>query len=755
MNTSVDSTPAFIEAAYKKMDTNIAIVRKRLGRALTYGEKVLYGHLDDAAGAELEAGKSYVKTRPDRIALQDATAQMAVLQFMLAEKDEAAVPVTVHCDHLIRAHKGAESDLQTARIENKEVYDFLSSASQRYGFGCWMPGAGIIHQVVIEQYGFPGLMMLGTDSHTPHAGGLGAFASGVGGADAVDVMVGLPWEVLHPKFVGVHLTGELQGWAAPKDVILKVLGMLTCSGGTNRVFEYFGPGAETISCTGKATICNMGAELGATTSMFPYDANMKSFLGACGRVDAADMADKYIHLLQADDEVLANPEKYFDEVIEIDLSTLEPHLVGPHSPDRASTVADMAQYVKDGDHPENVTYALIGSCTNSSYEDMGRIAAMAEQIKAKGIKPKIPILITPGSEQVRATIERDGQLAKLEAIGATVLANACGPCIGQWNREGIDEGFRNSIVTSYNRNFPKRNDGNSGTSGFIASPETCLAYAMTGSFSANPFTTEYTAADGSTFTLTPPGKVAEVPAAGLVHDEKGFLAPIADNSSITVQVSPESERLALLTPFSAWDGKDFKGLRLLLKAEGKCTTDHISPAGPWLRFRGHLNNISDNMFSGAVNAFTGEPGMAKNQLSGETQGYNEIARAYTAAGESWIAVGDVNYGEGSSREHAAMSPRHMGGKAVITRSFARIHETNLKKQGVLPMTFADPAEYDLVQEADKIDLLGIEKIAPGSVITGVFHHEDGSVSEIALNHSLNAEQIGWFKAGSALNFMRG
>ncbi len=755
MNTSVDSTPAFIEAVYKKMDVNIATVKKRLGRALTYGEKILYGHLDNAAEAELEAGKSYVKTRPDRIALQDATAQMAVLQFMLAEKDEAAVPVTVHCDHLIRAHKGAESDLQTANVENKEVYDFLASASQRYGFGCWLPGAGIIHQVVIEQYGFPGLMMLGTDSHTPHAGGLGAFASGVGGADAVDVMVGLPWEVLHPKFVGVHLTGELQGWAAPKDVILKVLGMLTCSGGTNRVFEYFGPGAESISCTGKATICNMGAELGATTSTFPYDANMKSFLGACGRADAAEMADKYAHLLRADDEVLANPENYFDEVIEIDLSTLEPYLVGPHSPDRASTVADMAQYVKDGDHPANITYALIGSCTNSSYEDMGRIAVMAEQIKEKGAKPRIPILITPGSEQVRATIERDGQLAKLEAIGATVLANACGPCIGQWNREGIEEGFLNSIVTSYNRNFPKRNDGNSGTSGFIASPETCLAYAMTGTFTENPFTTEYTAADGSSFTLTPPGKVAEVPEGGLVRDDKGFLAPIADNSSVTVQVAPESERLALLTPFSAWDGKDFKGLRLLLKAKGKCTTDHISPAGPWLRFRGHLNNISDNMFSGAVNAFTGEPGTAKNQLSGETQGYNEIARAYTEAGESWIAVGDANYGEGSSREHAAMSPRHMGGKAVITRSFARIHETNLKKQGVLPMTFADPADYDLVQEADRIDLVGIEKIAPGSVITGMFHHEDGSVSEIALNHSLNAEQIGWFKAGSALNFMRG
>ena len=754
MNTSVDSTPAFIENVYKNMAANIAIIRERLGRSLTYGEKILYGHLDNAAEAELKPGISYIKTRPDRIALQDATAQMAVLQFMLAGKDEAAVPVTVHCDHLIRAYRGAEDDLRTARTENREVYDFLASASQRYGFGCWMPGAGIIHQVVIEQYGFPGLMMLGTDSHTPHAGGLGAFASGVGGADAVDVMVGLPWEVLLPKFVGVHLTGELQGWTAPKDVILKILGMLTCSGGTNRVFEYFGPGADTISCTGKATICNMGAELGATTSTFPYDAHMAAFLKACNRADAAEVAERYTHLLRADDEVLENPANYYEQVIEIDLSTLEPHLVGPHSPDRASTVADMARYVKEGDHPDNVTYALIGSCTNSSYEDMGRVAAMAEQIESKGAKLKIPLLVTPGSEQVRATIERDGQLAKLEAIGATVLANACGPCIGQWNREGIEEGFRNSIVTSYNRNFPKRNDGNSGTSGFIASPETCLAYAMTGTFSLNPFTTEYKAEDGSTFTLTAPGKVDEVPPANLIQDSAGFLAPIDDNTSITVQISPESERLSLLTPFSAWDGEDFKGLRLLLKAKGKCTTDHISPAGPWLRYRGHLNNISDNMFSGAINAFTDEPGTTKNQLTGETDAYNEVARAYTAAGENWVAVGDANYGEGSSREHAAMSPRHMGGKAVITRSFARIHETNLKKQGILPLTFVDPADYDKVQEDDTVDLIGVKSITPGSSITGRFIHNDGTVSEVELQHSLNEEQIHWFKAGSALNFLR-
>ena len=754
MNTMVDSTPAFIEATYKKMDANIATVKERLGRALTYGEKILYGHLDNAADAELVAGSSYIKTRPDRIALQDATAQMAVLQFMLAGKDEAAVPVTVHCDHLIRAHKGAKSDLNIALIENKEVYDFLSSASQRYGFGCWLPGAGIIHQVLIEQYGFPGLMMLGTDSHTPHAGGLGAFASGVGGADAVDVMVGLPWEVLHPKFIGVRLTGELQGWAAPKDVILNLLGKLTCSGGTNRVFEYFGPGADTISCTGKATICNMGAEFGATTSTFPYDEHMAAFMRTCSREDAADLADKYAHLLRADDEVLANPENYFDQIIELDLSTLEPHLVGPHSPDRASTVTNMAKYVEEGNHPANVTYALVGSCTNSSYEDMGRIAAMAQQIADKGAKLKIPMLLTPGSEQVRATIERDGQLEKLEAIGATLLANACGPCIGQWNREGIEEGFLNSIVTSYNRNFPKRNDGNSGTSGFIASPETCLAYAMTGSFTTNPFTEEYKAADGTTFTLIPPGKVDEVPPGKLILDEEGFLAPIENNTSVTVQIAPDSERLALLTPFDSWDGNDYKDLRLLLKAKGKCTTDHISPAGPWLRFRGHLDNISGNMFSGAINAFTGKPGDAKNQLTGASQAYNEIARAYTKAGENWVVVGDTNYGEGSSREHAAMCPRHMGGRAVITRSFARIHETNLKKQGILPLTFANSADYELVQEEDTIDLVGVAGIEPGSTITARFNHADGTTSDLVLNHSLNKEQIDWFKAGSALNFLR-
>ncbi len=754
MNTSVDSTASFIEAIYQKMESSVALVRKRLGRPLTHAEKILYGHLDRASEGDFVAGVSYIKTRPDRVALQDATAQMAILQFMLAEKDQAAVPVTVHCDHLIRALKGALPDLLAARCENREVYDFLASASQRYGFGCWLPGAGIIHQVVLERYAFPGLMMLGTDSHTPNAGGLGVFAAGVGGADAVDVMVGMPWEVLHPLIVGVHLKGSLQGWTAPKDIILRLLAQLTCSGGTNRVFEYFGEGAKSISATGKSTICNMGAELGATTSLFPFDRSMKIYLDACDRREVADLAEKYAHLLKPDPEVLADPERYFAEVIEIDLGGLEPHIVGPHSPDRATTVSGMAGHISAGGYPAKVSSVLIGSCTNSSYEDMGKIAAMAEQIAEKGLRLKTPLLITPGSEQIRATIHRDGQLQKLEAVGATVLANACGPCIGQWNREGSEKGAKNSIITSYNRNFPKRNDGNPETCCFIASPETCMAYAILGTFSNNPFTAEIRATDGSTFRLTPPETIREVPEQGFLRDEGGFLAPPEDVANLEIKVSPGSERLALLSPFPAWDGQDFQGLRLLLKARGKCTTDHISPAGPWLRFRGHLDNISNNMFNGAVNAFSGEAGKAVNALDGRIQAYNEIARVYMAAGENWVAVGDTNYGEGSSREHAAMSPRHMGGRAVITRSFARIHETNLKKQGVLPLTFIDAEDYERVQDGDRIDLLGITELAPGSTVRAVLHHLDGGHSEMILQHTLNAEQIAWFKAGSALNFLR-
>ena len=752
--TSVDSTAAYIETVYRKMATALAIVRQRLARPLTFAEKILYGHLDAPAETELEAGRSYIKTRPDRVALQDATAQMAILQFMLAGKDEAAVPVTIHCDHLIRAHRGAAPDLSLARDENREVYDFLTSASQRYGFGCWLPGAGIIHQVILERYAFPGLMMLGTDSHTPNAGGLGVFASGVGGADAVDVMVGMPWEVLHPHIVGVHLKGRLHGWSAPKDIILRLLAELTCAGGTNRVFEYFGDGVESISATGKSTICNMGAELGATTSLFPFDRRMELYLQSCGRGEAAELAGRHTDLLRADPEVLADPTRYFAEVVEIDLDALEPHVVGPHSPDRAATVSGMAAHIAAGGYPEKVSYAMIGSCTNSSYEDMEKIAAMAGQLADHGLRLKTPLLITPGSEQVRATIARDGQLAKLEAVGATVLANACGPCIGQWNREGLEKGTKNSIITSYNRNFPKRNDGNPETCCFIASPETCLAYAIHGDFSRDPYSTEITAADGSTFRLSPPQAINEVPAAGFVRDVAGFLAPPETGGRAEIKIRPESERLAVLEPFPPWSGTDLRNLRLLLKARGKCTTDHISPAGPWLRFRGHLDNISNNIFNGAVNAFTGEAGKAVNAISGEIQAYNEIARAYKAAGENWVAVGDTNYGEGSSREHAAMSPRHMGGLAVITRSFARIHETNLKKQGILPLTFARPEDYDLVRDGDRLDLLGLTGLAPGSTVRLVLRHRDGSVSDCLLNHSLNAEQIAWFKAGSALNFLR-
>ncbi|MEN8141188.1 MAG: aconitate hydratase [Thermodesulfobacteriota bacterium] len=753
--TNIDSSSTFIEAVYQRMASNLTSVRERLNRPLTFAEKLLYGHLDDAASAELSPGK-YVKTRPDRIALQDATAQMAILQFMLAGKEEAAVPVTVHCDHLIRARKGAKDDLAVANAENREVYDFLASASQKYGFGCWQPGSGIIHQVVLEQYAFPGQMMLGTDSHTPNAGGLGGFASGVGGADAVDVMVGMPWEVLHPHIVGVHLTGELSGWTAPKDVILRLLAILSCAGGTNRVIEYFGEGAASISCTGKATICNMGAELGATTSTFPYDQRMATYLRAIGRGEAAELADRYQDMLQADPEVLAKPADYYQEVIEIDLSELEPHLVGPHSPDLASPVSKMTNHMSQGGWPTNMTCALIGSCTNSSYEDMGRISAMAEQLLAKGATLKTPLFISPGSEQVRATIERDGQLKRLKDIGATILTNACGPCIGQWQREDVATGVKNSIVTSYNRNFPKRADGNPETCAFIGSPESAFAYACTGIMDSNPYETKLTGADGGTFTLQPPAPVAEVPAQGFIRDEEGFLAPLASGrSAIEVQVSRESERLALLSPFAPWDGKELTGLRLLIKAKGKCTTDHISPAGPWLRYRGHLNNISDNMLTGAVNAFSGQVGESLNQLSGERQPVNEVARAYLAAGDNWLVVGDGNYGEGSSREHAAMSPRHMGGRVVITRSFARIHETNLKKQGLLPLTFGNPADYDKIQEGDTVDIVGLSSLAPNSSITAVLHHRDGTNEEIALQHSLNEEQISWFKAGSALNSLRG
>tara|TARA_Y100000780_G_scaffold211112_2_gene210300 strand:+ start:497433 stop:499703 length:2271 start_codon:yes stop_codon:yes gene_type:complete len=753
MTDKIASTPTFVKNAYKKMHERLEIVRGRLNRPLTLAEKVIYGHLDDPKNAELEAGKSYISVRPDRVALQDATAQMAILQFMLAKRSEAAVPVTVHCDHLIRAEVGASQDLAQANDENKEVYDFLSSSAEKYGFGFWKPGSGIIHQVVLEQYAFPGMMMIGTDSHTPNAGGLGSFASGVGGADAVDVMVDMPWDVLHPTIVGVHLKGELKGWAAPKDVILKLLDILTVAGGTNRVIEYFGEGCKSISTTGKGTICNMGAELGATTSIFPYDDRMDTYLKSTDRDDILEFIHENSELLAADAEVLANPDKYYEKVITIDLSTLEPHVVGPHTPDLAAPVSKMEEHMKEGGWPTNLTSALIGSCTNSSYEDMGRIAEMADQAIAAGAKLKMPLLITPGSEQVRATIQRDGILDKLEKLGATVLANACGPCIGQWKRHDIKEGEMNSIINSFNRNFPKRNDGNPQTCSFIGSPETVLAYAFHGRLDLNPFTTPIET-DNGTFVFDSPKSVAEVPAKGFIDDVAGFQAPHADGGRIEVKVADDSNRLQLLSPFDAWSGKDLIDLPVLMKAKGKCTTDHISPAGPWLKFRGHLENISDNMFSGAINAFTGEPGRGKDQLDGETKQYNEVAKNYKANGLGWVAVGDENYGEGSSREHAAMCPRFLGARAVITRSFARIHESNLKKQGVLALTFVNKGDYDLIEEDDRISLVGLEDLVPGQHVKGVIKHKDGSTVEIDLKHSLNDDQIEWFKDGSALNTLR-
>ncbi|MCG8588393.1 MAG: aconitate hydratase [Proteobacteria bacterium] len=752
---NIDTTPAFVEAAYGRIRENLAVVRERLGRPLTLAEKVLLGHLAQPAEQELEAGKSYLELSPDRIAMQDATAQMALLQFMMAGREETAVPTTVHCDHLIQAYRGADADMDAARTTNREVYEFLRSCSARYGIGFWGPGAGIIHQVVLEKYAFPGGMMIGTDSHTPNAGGLGMFACGVGGADAVDVMAGFPWEVLYPKLVGVRLTGQLSGWSSPKDVILRVCDLLTVKGGTNRVVEYFGPGTASISCTGKGTITNMGAELGATTSIFPYDERMATYLKATQREALVDLAQSNLDLLCPDAEVEAGPERFFDEIIEIDLSTLEPHIVGPHTPDLARPVSKMGSDVREQNYPAQLSSALIGSCTNSSYEDFSRAADVAEQARAKGAVAKTTLWCTPGSEQVYQTVQRDGQTEALEAIGATVLANACGPCIGQWKRDDIEPGVPNSILTSFNRNFPKRNDGNPDTLAFIASPEVVVAYALAGTLDFNPMTDEVEAEDGTRFKLTPPAPAPEIPDGGFVISHDGYEAPPAERSGIEVVVSPESERLQLLTPFPAWDGSDFENLPLLLKAKGKCTTDHISMAGPWLRFRGHLDNISDNAFLGAVNAFTGKAGEGKDLLSGETGvAFPAVARRYKEAGLRWVVVGDENYGEGSSREHAAMCPRHLGAAAVIVRSFARIHQSNLKKQGVLPLAFADPADYEKVQEDDRVDLTGLAELAPGRPVRVVFRHADGSEDAVEALHTLNAEQIEWFQAGSALNLLR-
>jgi aconitate hydratase len=751
----IDTTTALVRGVYDRLECSLEVVRRRLGRPLTYAEKVFLGHLADAEGEDLEPGRSYVATRPDRVAMQDATAQMALLQFMLAGKDATAVPTTVHCDHLIQARVGAVGDLAQANDVNREVYEFLRSSSARYGIGFWGPGAGIIHQVVLENYAFPGGMMIGTDSHTPNAGGLGMFACGVGGADAVDVMAGFPWEVLYPNIVGVYLTGQLSGWSSPKDVILKVCETLTVKGGTNRVIEYFGPGTASISCTGKGTITNMGAELGATTSIFPYDERMATYFKATGREELANLANERAELLRADPEVAKDPTAFFDEIVEIDLSTLEPHIVGPHTPDLARPVSRMAADVAEHGYSDKLSSALIGSCTNSSYEDLERAADLARQAGRRGARSKSALWVTPGSEQVHLTIARDGQLADLEAIGGTVLANACGPCIGQWKRDDVPEGEANSIISSYNRNFRRRNDGRAETLSFIASPEIVTAYALAGRLSFNPITDEIEADDGTRFSLDPPALAPEVPSQGFVASRAGYAEPPGEGSGVEVTISPESERLQILEPFAAWDGRDYEKLPLLVKAAGKCTTDHISPAGVWLRFRGHLDNISDNMFIGAVNAFTNETGKGLDPLSGERGvGFAAIARHYKAEGLRWVAIGDENYGEGSSREHAAMSPRLLGCAAVIVRSFARIHESNLKKQGVLPLRFENPEDYEKARETDRVSILGLSDLAPGSTVRAVFHHEDDSEDVVLTRHTLNEDQIAWFRAGSALNLLR-
>ena len=752
---NVDSTTQFVEEAYKKIEKNLEVVRSRYNRPLTLAEKLLLGHLDDPSGAELDPGESYINLNPDRVAHQDVTGQMAILQFMQSGRSDVAVPTTVHCDHLIQARVGASSDLQDALNESSEVYQFLESSCRKYGMGFWKPGSGIIHQVNLENYAFPGCLVIGTDSHTPNAGGLGSLAIGVGGADAADVMAGLPWEVKYPTLIGVHLTGEMSGWTAPKDVIIYLAGVLTVSGGTNTIIEYFGPGVESISCTGKATITNMGAELGATGDVFPFDSRMATYLKATRRPELAELAEKYKHLLTADPEVEKDPSQYYDRIVEIDLSKLEPHITGPHSPDRARPISALAKEAKEEGFPDTVSAALVGSCTNSSYEDMSRCADLARQAKEHGLNSAAKFMITPGSEQVRATISRDGQQQALEDIGGTVLANACGPCIGQWRRDEMPEGEPNSIVTSYNRNFPKRNDANSGTMNFIASPELAVAMGLGGSLSFNPLTDTLTGADGKEFMLEAPKPAPEVPANGFDSGQATYVAPPEDGSDITVNVNPNSTRLQILEPWPAWDGQDFTDMPVLVKASGKCTTDHISPAGAWLAFRGHLDNLSDNMFLGAVNSFTDDPGTGVNQLSGEQiQPIPEIAREYKAQGMQWIAIGDTNYGEGSSREHAAMSPRMLGAAAVITRSFARIHEANLKKQGVLPLTFEDPNDYDRIRSDDRLSIIGLNSLTPGQPLVCVVSHDDGEEERINLRHTMNPGQIEWFKAGSAMNHMK-
>lgn len=750
----IETTSTMVANVYKKSQENIKRYRKIVGRPLTLTEKILVGHIVEIEEKNLDKDSNYVFLRPDRVALQDATGQMVMLQFIQAGLKQSSLPTTIHCDHLIRAKVEGETDIKVSLNENSEVFKFLESAAGKYGIGFWKPGAGIIHQIVLENYAFPGGLMIGTDSHTPNAGGLGMIAIGVGGVDAAETMAGMPWEVLYPKRIGVHLIGELNGWTAPKDIILRVTSELTVYGGTNAIIEYFGSGTKTISCTGKATITNMGAEVGATCSIFPYDERMEIFLRYTNREKIADIANQNKDLLVSDPEIEQNPGKYFDKVIEINLSTLEPHIAGPHTPDLARPISQLSSDVKNNQYLDEISVALIGSCTNSSYEDMSRVASLAEQAKANGIKAKIPLLVTPGSEQIRATIERDGQMQSLKDIGATVLANACGPCIGQWTRPELKDGQANTIVTSFNRNFPGRNDGRRETMNFIASPEMIIALALGGNLSFNPLTDSLTAADGSKFKLKPPQKSPDVPDKGFKIVENVYVPPSKNPESVDIIIDKNSKRLQLLESFPPWDGKDLDELPILIKAKGKCTTDHISPAGAWLSYRGHLDNLSDNLLLGAVNAYNDQVGKAKNILTNEIESCPQIARQYKQKEIRWIIIGDNNYGEGSSREHAAMTPRYLGCAAVIVKSFARIHETNLKKQGILALTFENPNDYDKIEENDRLSIVGLKDFEPTKPVQCRIIHQDGTSVEILLKHSYNKFQIEWFRMGSALNVLR-
>ena len=751
----IETTPEMVKEVYAKLKMQSTVYKKTVKRPLTLTEKILAGHLDEKfLDKILDEKTNYVFLKPDRVALQDVTGQMVMLQFMQAEMKSIALPTTIHCDHLIQARTEGKSDTKLALFENNEVYKFLETSASKYGAGFWKPGAGIIHQVILENYAFPGGLMIGTDSHTPNAGGLAMIAVGVGGVDAAETMAGMLWELLFPKRIGVHLTGKMNGWTSAKDVILYVAGELSVSGGTNSIIEYFGSGVESISCTGKATITNMGAEVGATCSIFPYDERMELYLKSTGRTEIAELANEYKDFLVADSEVEENPEQFFDRIIEIDLSKLEPYVVGPHTPDLARPISELSEDVKNNDYLDEISVALIGSCTNSSYEDMSRASGLAEQASSKGVKARIPLLVTPGSEQIRSTIERDGQIDLLKSIGATVLANACGPCIGQWHRPELKQGQKNTIVTSFNRNFPGRNDGKRETMNFIASPEIVIAFALGGSLSFNPIKDYLESDDGTKFKLEPPKLAPDVPDDGFLVANDIYIPPSKNPDQVEVLIDPNSDRLQKLEPFSEWNGQDFEDIPILIKAKGKCTTDHISPAGPWLRLRGHLDKLSDNLLLGAVNAYNNEIGKAKNLISQNIENCAQIARQYKQENINWIIIGDNNYGEGSSREHAAMTPRFLGCVAVITKGFARIHETNLKKQGILALTFSNSNDYEKIQEDDRIHLKDLSKFSEGTKITCVINHKDGKSEEISLNHSYTNSQIEWFKAGSAMNVLK-